>query len=103
MSEPTQILEGWIDTEAPWDTDPLVAVLSGAVVVAKQNIAEGTFLINGGGETLVYAYDTSKVDVMLTGIGTSHGRIHLLYNYWDVDDYSYGHTIVTFDATAISP
>ena len=62
-------------------------------VVAIQDQAAGTFSINGGDETLVYSYDISKDDVSLSQIGTSTGRIHLMYT-WASSSKA---TVITFD------
>jgi hypothetical protein len=65
-----------------------------------QDKEAGTFTLNGGGESLVYSYDSSLSNVTLTAISASTDRIHVAFRYDDTDWGEYLFQILTFDATS---
>ena len=79
-----------------------VTTLDCGVVVVMQDKEAGTFTLNGGGESLVYSYDSSLSDVSLDAISASTDRIHVSFRYYDTDSSEYLFQIVTFDAVSDS-
>ena len=79
-----------------------VTTLDCGVVVVMQDKEAGTFTLNGGGESLVYSYDSSLSDVSLDAISASTNRIHVSFRYYDTDSSEYLFQIVTFDAVSDS-
>ena len=79
-----------------------VTTLDCGVVVVMQDKEAGTFTLNGGGESLVYSYDSSLGDVSLDAISASTGRVHVSFGYYDTDSGAYLYQILTFDAVSDS-